>query len=827
MTWLGSLRPDSIWQDAKYALRGLRRNPGFTAAVVATLGLGIGANAAIFSVVNGVLLRPLPVRDADRLVVLGAYRGSGGTPGRLSRLDMEDYRTQTDAFEDVAGYAMDFGSLAADNRAERAWLTYVSGNYFGMLGLQPAVGRLIEPGEGHVPNADPVLVLSHRYWQRRFNGDPNVVGKAVRFNGRPFTIVGVAPAGFRGAYAFIDMDIFMPLAMMANTLSAGNSWSDRADSNICTLARLKPGVSLAQARAAVEVVGRRLAAQYPETNKTTRPVVFWETHARPDPASGPVLPLVASVFVGLVALVLLVACVNVAGLLLARGTVRVKELTLRHALGAGRLRLVQQLVTETLLLSALGGTAGLLLGAWISRMLSAIRLPNDLPVSLDFAFDWRVFAYVAAVVLATGFVAGLVPALKGSATRPSDALRDAGRAPGGGGGRHRLRDLLVVAQVAVSLVVLVVAGLFVRSLTNSHRLELGFRPDGVMNFFMNPAEAGYDETRTTAFYRDLVARVRALPGVESASLAHSMPLGYYNISQRLEKEGQTLARDEPGPTANYNLVDEAYGRTMGIPLLRGRWLTKADEDGKRPVVVVNETLASRLWPGEDALGKRIRFRDGTGPFLEVIGVAGNGKYNSIFESPRPFFYAPNSLEFRSLRVLHVRTAGEPVRLAPLVRKEVAALAPDVALFDVASMRAAVGGGNGFFLVRLAAQFAAALGLLGLALAVVGLYGVVAYSAGQRTHEIGIRMALGAERRDVLAMIVRHGLWLVAAGVAAGVVAALGLARLVASLLFDVKPHDPVTYAAVVGVLALAAMVACYLPARRATRVEPTTALRGE
>ena len=827
MTWPRPLQLDSLWHDVKYGLRGLRRNPGFTAAAVVTLGLGIGANAAIFSVVNGVLLRPLPVRDADRLTVLGAYRGSGGTPGRLSRLDMEDYRAQTDAFEDVAGYAMDFGSLAADNRAERVWLTYVSGNYFGMLGLQPAAGRLIEPREGRVPNADPVLVLSHRYWQRRFNRDPNVVGKAVRLNGRPFTIVGVAPAGFRGAYAFIDMDIFMPLGMMANTPGAGSSWSERADSNICTLARLKPGVSLAQAQAAVEVVGRRLAAQYPETNKTTRPVVFWETHARPDPASGPVLPLVASVFVGLVFLVLLVACVNVAGLLLTRGTVRVKELALRHALGAGRLRLVQQLVTESLLLAVLGGGVGLLLGTWISRMLSAIRLPNDLPVHLDFAIDWRVLGYVAAAVLTTGFVAGLVPALKGSATGPSDALRDAGRAPGGSRGRHRLRDLLVVAQVAGSLVVLVVAGLFVRSLTSAHRLDLGFRPDGVMNFFMNPAEAGYDETRTAAFYRDLIARVRALPGVESATLAHSMPLGYFDMSREIEKEGQRLARDERGLVAHFNGVDEAYQRTMGIPLRRGRWLTQADEDRSRPVVVVNETLATRLWPGEEALGKRIRFRDGPDRALEVVGVAADGKYNSIFESPRPFFYAPNTLEFRSLRVLHVRTSGEPERLAPLVRNAVAALAPDVALFDVASMRAAVGGGNGFFLVRLAAQFAVALGLLGLALAVVGLYGVVACSAGQRTHEIGIRMALGAERRDVLGMIVRHGLWLVAAGGAAGLVAALGLARLVASLLFDVKPHDPLTYAVVTGVLALAAMVACYLPARRATRVEPTTALRGE
>jgi putative ABC transport system permease protein len=819
---------DSIWQDLRFGLRGLRRNPGFTAAVVLTLGLGIGANSAIFSVVNGLMLRPLPVRDADRLTVLAVSRGTGGMPGPLSRLDMEDYRRQSDAFEDIAGYALNFAGLAADNRAERVGLTYVSGNYFGMLGLEPVVGRLIRPTEGRVAGADPVLVLSHSYWRRRFGADANVVGKAVRLNGRPFTIVGVAPEGFHGACAFLDMDVFTPLGMMASSADYGGSWNDRADGNIRTLGRLKRGVSLAQAQASLEVVGRRLAGQYPETNKDVRPRVFWETHARPDANAADVLPLIASVFLGLVALVLLVACVNVAGLLLVRGTVRVKELTLRNALGAGRLRLVQQLVTESLLLSLLGGGAGVLLGSWASRVLSGIRLPNDLPVRVDFAFDWRVFAYVGAVVLLSGLVAGLVPALRTSAARPADALREGGRAPAtGAGGRHRLRDILVVTQVAGSLVILVVAGLFVRSLTRAQSVELGFQPNRVLNFFMDPGQQGYDETRATSLYRDLIARVRSLPGVESASLAHSVPLGYYDISQRLEKEGQVLAPTDKGPGANYNLVDAAYRRTMGIQLVRGRWITQADEDGKRPVVVVNEFLARRLWPGENPLGKRFRFRDGPGPFLEVIGVARDAKYNNIFEKPRSFFYTPHSQEYMSLRVLHVRTTGQPESIAPSVWKEIRSLAPDLPVFDVTTMREWIGGGNGFFLVRMGAAFATALGLLGLALAVVGLYGVVAYSAGQRTHEIGIRMALGAERRNILTMVVGHGLWLVAAGGAAGVVVALGLARLLTSLLFDVKPYDPLTYAAVACLLALVGMAACYVPARRATRVDPTIALRGE
>ncbi len=818
---------DSIRQDIKYGLRGFTRNPGFTAAVVVTLGLGIGANSAIFTVVNGVILRPLPVRDADRLTVLATYRGSDGIPARMSRLDMEDYRSQADVFEDVAGYGMDFGSLAADNRADRVFLAYVSGNYFNMLGLEPAAGRLIQAGEGRVAGADPILVLSHAYWKRRFNADPAVVGKAVRLNGRPFTIVGVAPKGFHGAYAFVAMDLFLPLGMMEGTPGWGNAWSNRGAAAISTLARLKPGVSLARAQASIEVVGRRLAAQYPGTNNNVKPVVFWETYARPDPASGPMLPVIASVFLALVVLVLLVACVNVAGLLLARGTVRVKEMTLRTALGAGRLRLVQQLVTESLLLSILGGGVGLLLGGWISRLLSTIRLPNDLPIRLDFGFDWRVFAYVAAIVLLTGFVAGLVPAVRASSTRPADALREAGRAPGGGISRHRLRDLLVVSQVAGSLVILVVAGLFLRSLGSAHRLDLGFEPRGVMNFFMDPGGVGYDETRTVSFYRDLVARVRALPGVESVSVAYSVPLGYYDMAREIEKEGHVPARDESGLMTHFNVVDEAYRQTLGIRLLRGRWLTQADEDGRRNVVVINDTLAQRLWPGEDALGRRFRFRGDQGSFLEVVGVARDGKYASIFQRPTPFFYAPHSLTFRSLHVLHVRTTGAPESIAPLVRKEVARLGPDIAVFDVASMQAAVGGGNGFFLVRLAAQFAGALALLALSLAVVGLYGVVADSASQRTQEIGIRMALGAGRRSILSMIVGRGLWLVVAGEIVGTLAALVLARLVTSLLFDVSPHDPLTYGMVIAVLALVTTAACYLPARRAMHVDPTVALRGE
>ena len=818
---------DSVWQDVRYGLRGLARNPGFTAAVVVTLGLGIGANSAIFSVVNGLMFRPLPVRDADRLTVIAVSRGRDGSPEGLSRLDMEDYRSQTTAFEDIAAYNMNFAGLTADNRAERVLLTYVTGNYFDMLGLLPSAGRLVRAGEGRVAGADPVLVLSHRYWLRRFNGDPQVVGKAVRLNGRPFTIVGVGPKGFHGASALLDVDAFAPLGMMADDVLLAGQWNTRDDANFRVLGRLRRGVSLQEAQASLEVIARRLAARYPETNKDVRPHVFRETHARPDAGAANTMPVIGAVFLGLVALVLLVACVNAAGLLLVRGTARVRELTLRTALGAGRRRLVQQLVTESLLLSLFGGVAGVLLGAWISRALAGIRLPNDLPMLVDFSFDWRVFAYAASAVLASALVAGLAPAFRASRECPADALRDGGRMPVSGAGRHRLRNALVVAQVACSLVVLVMAGLFVRSLARAQGVDLGIRPDHLLNVTMDPGQQGYDETRTASLYRDLLSRVRSLPGVESASLAHTVPFGYNDIGQRLEKEGQTLAPADRGVAANYNIVDADYQRTMGLEVIRGRWFTQAEQDDRRPVVVVNEQLAARLWPGEHALGKRLRFRDVAGsPFLEVIGVTRTGKYNQVTERPRGFLYIPQTLEYKSLRVLHVRTTGRPDAVAPIVRRELASLAPDVPVWDVTTMQEWVDG-YALFLRRAGAWFAGALGLLGLALAVVGLYGVVAYTARQRTHEIGIRMALGAGRGAIVAMVVSQGVRLVVAGGVAGALMALAAGRLLSSLLFDVTPHDPLTYAAVAGLLAVAGGTAAFVPARRATRVDPTIALRGE
>jgi predicted permease len=814
---------DQFLQDLRYGRRMLLRNPGFSAVAIMTLGLGIGANTGIFSVVNGVMLKPLPVRNADRLAAIGISRGD--EPGPLSWPDLLDYRAGATAFEDMAGYSVDFVGLGLDTHAERIVAGYVSGNLFSMLGLQPAVGRLILPGEGAVENADPVVVIGFSYWMQRFGGNPSIVGKVVRVNGQPMTIVGVAPEGFRGPYAFVDMQAYLPMGMTASNLSMRGTMRSREGASIRALGTVKPGVALAQAEASLDVVTRQLAARFPDSHRRHKARVFWETHARPEVNAAESTPLVVTVFLGLVLLVLLVACGNVANLLLVRASVRMKELTLRSALGAGRLRVVRQLLTESLMLSALGGAVGVGLGYGISRALASIRLPVDIPMRLDFGFDWRVFAYTGALVVLTALVAGAFPALRVSSGNLACRLTESGRVAGPG--RQRVRDLLLASQVAGSLVLLVAAGLFVRSLAAARIADLGFQPDHVMNFSMDPGQQGYDETRSQGFYRDLLADVRSLPGVESASLAYAVPMGYYNSGRSVLAEGEVAGAANRGIGCLYNVVDSDYRQTMGLRLVGGRWFVREEETGSRNLAVINDALARRLWPGQDAVGKR--FQDATDASLvfEVIGVVRTGKVGYIFEEPTPYYYVTHEPNNWSLRVLHVRTAGQPREVVPAVRSLVRSMAPGLPLHDVVSMREAVNGGNGLFLIIVGAVFASTLGALGLVLAVVGLYGVVSYSAGLRTQEIGVRMALGAARPGILRLVMVHGLSMVAIGAGIGTALALAVAQVLKSMLFNVEPYDPLTYASVCTLLGIVAVGACYVPARRATRVDPVVALRCE
>ncbi len=817
---------DDVWQDIRYGLRMLRRNPGVTALVVVALGLGIGVNSAVFSVVNMLFLRPLPVPNAESLVVPANTAGPGQDAQALSWLDITDLR-ETTVFEDVTGYLPDLGGLSDGDRAERVTLCYVPSNYFSLLGVEPALGQLFRPGEGGLEGHDPVVVLGHSYWKSRFGADPGVLGKTVHVGGRPVTVMGVSAEGFHGTYAFLEMQAYLPLGWATHQKMFRDLLTNRGERNMHGLARLRPGLSIEQARAALEVVAERLASQYPETNEDRGLRLFWETQARPEEENAEGGPVVASVFLGLVAVVLLVALVNVANVLLVRASVRRKELAVRAALGAARGRIVRQLLTESVLLALLGGGLGVLLGRWTSRALAGLLPSGDLPMYVDLSFDWRVFAYIAAIALLSGLAAGLVPALRVSRFDLSGSLSLGGRARGGAAGGQRLRDLLVSAQVAGSLLLLVAAGLFIRSLMSAAHVDLGFRPDQVMNFCLDPGQQGLDQATTESLYDRLRERAASLPGVESVSLAYSIPLGYYNVGTRIVAEGQPLAPDEKGLGTSYNVVDTAYRRTMGLTLTRGRWFTDVEDHDGQAVAVVNEHLAGRLWPGQDPLGRRFRRHRGESPSYEVVGVVRNGKYNYLFEDPSPYFFIPHGQDYQSLRALHVRSPLDPASVAASVRQILVELAPNVPVYDVMTMRQALGGGNGFFLVRLGAGLAALLGVLGACLALVGLYGVVAYTAGERTQEIGLRVALGAGRRQVVGMVARQGLRLALLGGAVGLVGALALTRLMAWMLLDVHPYDPLTYIGVCVVLAVVALAACVVPASRALAVDPAVALRCE
>lgn len=819
---------EQLWQDIRFSLRMLAKKPGFALVVALTLGLGIGANTTIFTVVDRLLLRPLPVKNASQLVVLAIEHPSHPFLHGLSYLDLKDYREQSkDVLQGVAAYQVEFVGLSADNRPERLLVDFVTGNYFSLLGVQPAVGRLILPNEGETPGADPVIVLGHSYWKRRFNGDSGVVGRSIQINGKPFTIVGVVPEEFLGTYALLEMDGYLPLNMIGVVQDGDRTLTDRGRHAMHTVARLRPGVSRARAESVLQVVARRLDQQYPGTNSKTTLHVLPEPMARPEEDGGHDIAFVSGIFLGLVGLVLLLACVNVANILLVRGTMRQKELAIRAAMGARRDRLIRQLLTEISLLALLGGLAGMAIGAGAARLIARIPLAIQLPIRLDFTLDWRVILYAAGASLAAALLAGILPALRTVRSDLHSTLREGGRGASTGREHHRVRNLLVGLQVALSVMLLVAAALFSESFVRSHALDLGFDPHGIMNAIMDVQFRGYDEAHGRAFYRQLLQKIRALPGVEGATLALSVPMGYNGAISNIDLPGQASGPQQATRAAQYNPVEPGYLKLMRMPLLKGRTLEETDTAQAPLVAVVNDTMAKQLWPGQDPIGKQFSMKGPNGPFVEVVGLVKTAKYNGLAEDPTAFFYIPAEQHYVSMRALQVRSPLPPETLGPMIVKAVHDLDPNLPLYDVQTMDESLAGANGFFLFKLGAYIAAALGMLGLVLAVVGVYGVVSHAASQRTHEIGVRMALGAAPRDILRMVLGSGLGVVLAGVAAGIAAALGFTRLLASLLVGVKPYDPGTYALVVLLLSTVALLACYIPARRAMQVDPMVALRYE
>lgn len=818
---------ETLLQDIRYGFRMLARNPGFMIVAVITLALGIGANTAIFSIIDGLLLRPLPVQDPAQITVLAFQQQKGNLQAQFSQPAYHDIRSQSsEVFSDVFAYQVGLDGLSVAGKADRILTNYVSGNFFTALGLKPQAGRLILPQEGETWGADPVMVLSDSYWRTRFGGDPAIVGRQVSVDGHPITVIGIAPRGFVGVSPFLVAQGFLPLGMLEITNIPADLASNREVRNLNVLARLRANATLQQAQASLSVIGPRLAQEYPQAERDLNLQAFPELRSRPQPDPNNTLLTIGALFLGLAALVLLLACVNVANLLLVRASARSREMAIRSALGAARSRLVRQLLVESILLALLGGVAGMFLGYWGGAALASINIQTDLPINFGFGFDWRVFGYATFAALLTGVIVGIMPALRASRGNLSAILHEGGR--GVVGGKNRLRSTLVAAQVAGSFVILIIAGLFARSLGKAQQTSLGFDPDHVVNFVMDPIEIGYNDAQTEDFYKNLLERVRALPGVVSASTASGAPMSYYNGFDSVAIEGYQPPPGQPPPGALYNTISTDYLQTMQIPLLRGRAFTGADDENSPYVAMVNETMAKQFWPNADPIGRHFQMMSDAKRPMTVVGVVKDIRYQGATGPFRPVFYAPfvQHQTGNSLQILQVRTAAPPSPMIPEIERAIQTLAPQLPVFDAKTMRQALYTLNGLLVFQIGAALAALLGVLGLILAIVGVYGVVSYAASQKSHEIGVRMALGAQPTDILKMVFRDGFLIVAIGLVIGIALALAAGRVVGSFII-VSAKDPLTYVVVTGVLAIVALAACFIPARRATRVDPLVALRYE
>jgi predicted permease len=818
-----------VVNDLRFALRSLRKNPGFTAVAVLTLALGIGANSTIFSIINGILLKPpAGVVDPSRLVVIYTSDYSSGPYGTSSYTDFAAVQAETSVFSGVAVYDLRRLSLAVGDEAEMITGQTVSGGFFSMLGAVPAAGRLLGPDDARVPGTEAVVVLGHALWQRRFGGDPAVVGRDVRLNGHTFRVVGVAAPGFGGLLQGIAVDAWIPATMIPVLYPGSEDLTNIGSRSFLMAARLRPGVTLPQARARLAALARERFEQFPDRWRTVsgegrRLTVLPESQTRVPPQGRGIALSAAAILLVAVGLVLLIACANIANLLLARASRRRREIAVRISLGATRRQLVRHLLAESLVLAAAGAGVGLLLTQWLTGAAAAVRV-RTIPVrlQLDLGVDARVLGFTALVAAVTGVAFGLVPALR--ASRPYLVAELKGEAAAGRRRWLSLRSGLVVVQVAVSLVLLVGAGLFVRSLGRAEAVNPGFDPSNTVLLTFDLQSNGFSEEQGRLFYQQLLQRARALPGVEAATLAQAVPLGNCCSRRGTTIEGYT-ARPGESTEINWNLVGPDYFRALGIPLVQGRDFTPQDRVGAPLVAIVSQAFARRYWPGQRPLGKRLSVSGPQGPFAEVVGVVRDGKYRSLSEDPLPFLYLPFGQEYRSPMTLYVRASGDPRPLVPLLRREVKTLAPALPIMSPTTLEDAVS--VALLPHRIGAALLGLLGGLATLLAVLGLYGVLAYSVTQRTREFGIRGALGADRRRLVAQVIGEGMLLSAAGSAIGLLLAIALTRLVRGFLFGVSPLDPAAFGAMTLLIACITLVASWLPARRAARVPPMEALRHE
>jgi predicted permease len=816
--------------DVRFGVRMLLKNRGFSAIAVLSLALGFGLNTTIFTVVNAILLNPLPVRDAARLVQLDTVDAKTKVTQAnfdkmgLSFPNFQDYRRQNEVFTDLVAWLSlpVTWSGGAEPRQVQAYL--VSANYFDVLGLNPAAGRFFVSDEDTKPNSNTVAVISYALWADKFGSDPAAVGRTMILNATPYTVIGVSPRGFKGTVSLANSEqVWMPTSMYGQVLAGffAENFNDRRFLSMTTFGRLKPGLSLSQAEASLKTIASRLEGEYPKDNGGRSVALSSLAEAAVGVNNHEQFTLAGAMMLGAVGLVLLIACANLANLLLAQAARREREMTVRAALGAGRGRLLRQLLTESTLLSLAGAAAGLILAYWGRYALWSYRPSFIEQNDLDLSLDSHVLLFTLGIALLTGALFGAVPAIKASAPNLADALKAGGRGNSVGWRSNPVRSLLVVFETALALVALVGAGLFIRSQQNAQRIDPGFESQKLFMMAFDLGALHYNEGRAQQFYRDAVERAAASPGVQAATIAGNFPLGG-GFSRTVFPEGQDEASGYRGTLTLTNSISPSFFDTLRIPVARGRTFTDNDRKDTVLVAIATEAMAKHFWPNEDAVGKRFHFFGDT-QLREIVGVVKNTVVNQIGEEPQPVVYLPIAQEVSLIATLQVRTTGKPEAALATVRSAVQSLDSNLAITNVQTIHEIMN--QGLWAPRMAAALLTLFGGLALILAGVGVYGVLSYSVNQQRHEIGIRRALGAQGGDVLRLVVGQGLRLALAGLAVGLVLAGFFARLLVSLLFGVSATDPWTFFGVAGVLLLVALFACYVPARRATTVDPLIALR--
>ncbi len=810
---------EALLRDIKYGARLLLQNPGVTTIAVLSLALGIGANTAMFSWANALILAPIRVAEPDSLVRLYTTHPGGFDEGSLSWPDFRDLQQSNDVFTGMAAFAPGFVGLTEGDSNERIGASLVSGNYFEFLRASPGAGRWFRADEDEVPGRDAVAVISNGFWKRRYASDPGVVGRTITLNGQPFTVVGVASEGFRLAAIDLAVDVWVPSMMQQQIQPGSNLLESRGFRSVQALGRLRPGTTLQAAQANTSAIAARLAAEYPDSNgEQGSKLIPLKVSLFPQGARAAVSAMVW-ILMGVVGLVLLIACANVANLLLARAAARRGEVSVRLALGAGRGRLVRQLLTESMLLAALAGGFGVVVAMWTNRLIVSLQPPLPIPIDIDVGIDLSVLAFTAVATLLTAVLFGVAPAIQ--ATRPDlvAALKGASLQ---GSGRSRLKNTLVISQISLSMVLLIGAGLFLRSLQNAQSIDLGFDASNMLVASLDPGLQGYDEALSDDFYDQLMERVGALPGVRSVSIGVSVPLSFGGSRQwGFSVEGYEFSPNERS-NVDYNVVGPGYFRTMRIPIVAGREFTDEDVEEGQPAIVINETFARRFFADRDPIGGIVNTMGGE---RVVVGVAQDSKYYTIGEDPLPYAYGPYRQVNLTQMTLHVRTDNDPLAVVASVRAETRSLDANLPLFDVRTMSDHVG--NALLLQRLTTGIFGVFGSLALLLAAVGLYGVMAFTVAERTREIGIRVALGADGADVRGLVLKKSMSLALIGLAIGLALGLGLAVLIAGALYDVSPFDPLTLGGGSATILVVAFLASYLPARRATRIDPMTALRNQ